>query len=78
MMSMQPSGGMRSVVARSHRKRQKACTQGARSGLGARSVYSTSSPPRKMTRGLGAGATDTPGFYGQHVRFFQGARAGRS
>ena len=60
MMSMQPSGGTRSDVARTQRRCQKAWTHGARSGPGARSVYSTSPPPRKITRGLGGKATDTP------------------
>jgi hypothetical protein len=41
-------------------------------------VYSTSAPPRKITRGLGGEATDTPGFYERCVRFFQGAPARRA
>jgi hypothetical protein len=45
---------------------------------GARSVYPTSAPPRKITRGLGGEVTDTPGFDGRRVRFFQGAPARRA
>ena len=47
MMSMQPSGGIRSAVARTQRRCQKAWTQGARSRPGARSTYlHAAAPPR--------------------------------
>ena len=78
MMSMHPSGSTRSDVARTQRSRQNACTHGARSGSGARSMYSRSAPPRKIARGRGGNATDTlADSTGVDVRFFQFRRPRR-
>jgi hypothetical protein len=59
MMAMHPSGRTRTVGGRRQRRRQNDWTQGASFGSGARSVYSTSPPPRKIARGRGGRATAT-------------------